>query len=131
MKYFLLAILLSCSRAPQKKTIQKPACLTIKEMEASVDKVKELTTKIEIQDKRLSEVTRKNQVLTAKFQRLTESFEDASPQSLPKLQARREELTLEAAINNEEGKTIQHKLQRLKQQIQDELFKVNNSETCP
>lgn len=99
-------------------------------MEVSVERVRELTKQIQIVDKRLTEITKKNLLLTEKFQRLTESFDHASPQSLPKLQKKRDELTLEAAENDEEGKAAQQNIERLKKEIGNEFFKVNNSEIC-
>ena len=130
MKYLLILILISCSRTPQKKSAQKLSCISMREMEVSVERVRELTKQIQIEDKRLTEITKKNLVLSEKFQRLTESFDHASPQSLPKLQKKRDELTLEAAENDEEGKAAQQNIARLKKEIGNEFFKVNNSDIC-
>lgn len=125
MKLLTLLVLASCSLAPPAPP-EKP-CIRMDEMQRRTEKVRELSKLMKDDTDLMTVLSRRTLALGDKFKRLSESFETASPQSLPKLQARREMLTEEAHENELEGQKIQARLKRLRQELDLELAELDES----
>lgn len=120
-------MLVACAEAPPKSE----PCIRVEEIQARTEKVKELTTLLKADTELLGDVSQNTRYIGQRFQRLARAYETATPQSLVKLQKRREELEAEASANEIEGNKIRSRLQLLQAKLDEELRVLDsNRPTC-